>query len=238
VSKSTAQPVTAHLQELRARIIKAGAAVLVGAVVAFIYRGPIFDLIIAPYEHVAADRALVFFRPTEAFSLFMRLSLFAGFVFASPVVLWQLWAFISPALSRREKRLVVPIVLALTILFLAGIAFGYWSLERGLGFLIDFGGDDLAPVIGGDYYLSFALRFLLVFGIGFEFPVFLYAMALMGIVGWRRLASGRRWAVLGIVTVGAVATPSGDPLTLLLLSIPLYLLYEATIWIVRFTVRR
>jgi len=222
VSKAAAQPVTAHLRELRGRIIKAGAAVLVGTVLAFIYRGPIFDLIIAPYEQVAADRALVFFRPTEAFSLFMRL----------------LWAFVSPALSKREKRVVIPIVLALTVLFLAGITFGYWSLERGLGFLIDFGGEDLAPVIGGDYYLSFALRFLLVFGIGFEFPVFLYAMALMGMVGWRRLASGRRWAVLIIVTVGAVATPSGDPLTLLLLSIPLYILYEATIWIVRFTVRR
>jgi len=147
VSKAVAQPVTAHLQELRGRIIKAGAAVLVGTILAFIYRGPIFDLIIAPYEQVAADRALVFFRPTEAFSLFMRLSLFAGFVFASPVVLWQLWAFVAPALSKREKRVVIPIVLALTVLFLAGITFGYWSLERGLGFLIDFGGEDLAPVI-------------------------------------------------------------------------------------------
>jgi len=238
VKKDAAQPVTAHLEELRGRIIKAGLAILAGSVVAFIYREPIFDLIIAPYEATTAQRDLVFFRPTEAFSLFMRLSFFAGTVFASPVVLWQLWAFVAPALSRREKRLVVPIVAALTILFLAGIAFGYWALERGLGFLLDFAGDNLEPVIGGDFYLSFALRFLLVFGIGFEFPVFLYTLALVGVVGWRRLASGRRWAVLIIVTVGAIATPSGDPLTLLLLSVPLYILYEATIWLVRFTVRR
>ena len=239
MSKTTrSQPITAHLEELRNRIIKAGLAILIGAVVAFVYRNQIFDLLVRPYEQVAESRHLVFFRPTEAFSMFMRLSLFGGLVLASPVVLWQLWAFVSPALSKRERRYVVPIVAALTLLFLTGIAFGYWSLERGLGFLIDFGGDTLAPVIGGDYYLSFALRFLLVFGVSFEFPVFLYALALIGVVGWRRLASGRRWAVLAIVTVGAVVTPSGDPLTLLLLSVPLYVLYEATIWIVRFTIRR
>jgi sec-independent protein translocase protein TatC len=82
------------------------------------------------------------------------------------------------------------------------------------------------------------MRFLLVFGIAFEFPVFLYSAAAIGVVGWRQLASARRWAVLIIVTVGAVVTPSGDPITLLLLSIPLYVFYEATIWIVRFTLRR
>ena len=232
------QRITAHLEELRNRIVKAGLAILVGAVVAFIYRNAIFDFLVTPYEKVTESRHLVFFRPTDAFSLFMRLSLFGGLVLASPVVLWQLWAFVAPALSRREKRYIVPLVAALTVLFLGGLAFGYWSLERGLGFLIDFGGDSLQPVIAGDYYLSFALRFLLVFGVAFEFPVFIYSLALMGVVGWRRLASGRRWAVLAIVTIGAVVTPSGDPLTLLLLSVPLYVLYEATIWIVRFTIRR
>ncbi|HSM02860.1 MAG TPA: twin-arginine translocase subunit TatC [Acidimicrobiia bacterium] len=233
-----AQPLTSHLEELRNRLIKASIAVVAGAIVAFVFRHWIFDLIVAPYEDIAAGNDLVFFRPTEAFSLFMRLSLFGGFVIASPVVIWQVWAFIAPALTKREKRVVVPIVMVLVILFLAGLAVGYWSLGRGLEFLIDFGGDDLDPVIGGNDYLSFAMRFLLVFGLSFEFPVFLYAAAAVGAVTWRRLASGRRWAVLLIVTVGAVITPSGDPLTLLLLSIPLYLLYEATIWIVRFTLRR
>ena len=93
-------------------------------------------------------------------------------------------------------------------------------------------------LIGGDAYLTFAIRFLLVFGFAFEFPVFLYATAAMGVVGWRQLAAGRRWAVLAIVTIGAVVTPSGDPATLLLLSAPLYVFYEVTIWVVRFTLRR
>jgi sec-independent protein translocase protein TatC len=235
---TTRQPLMGHLEELRARIVKAGIAVVVGAIAAFIFRDWIFDIIVAPYESVTQERSLVFFRPTEAFSLFMRLSLFGGFVLASPVVIYQIWAFVAPALTGREKRRVLPVVAALVVLFLAGIAFGYWSLERGLGFLLDFGEDRLEPVIGGSYYLTFALRFLLVFGVAFEFPVFLFAAAAVGVVGWRTLASGRRWAVLLIVTVGAVVTPSGDPLTLLLLSAPLYLLYEIDIWLIRFIVKR
>lgn len=231
-------PVIAHLEELRNRILKAALAVLVGAAVAFVFRNRIFDLLVAPYETVAEEYELVFFRPTEAFSLFMRISLFGGLVIASPVVLYQAWRFVSPALTRREKHWAVPIVAVLVLLFLGGIAFGYWSLERGLGFLLDFGSDRLEPTIGGDHYLTFALRFLLVFGISFEFPVFLFLAAATGAVGWRTLARGRRWAVLAIVTVGAVITPSGDPLTLLLLSVPLYLLYEADIWLIRLLVRR
>lgn len=232
------QPVLAHLDELRTRIIKAAVAVVLGAIVAFVFRGWIFDVLVGPYERVVTDHQLAFFRPTEAFTIFMRLSLFGGFVLASPVVIWQIWAFIAPALTKRERRVVVPIVATLVILFLGGLAFGYWSLDRGLDFLLGFGGDSLEPVIGGNDYLSFAIRFLLVFGLSFEFPVFVYAAAAVGIVGWRKLASGRRWAVLAIVTIGAVLTPSGDPLTLLLLSVPLYILYEATIWLVRFTLHR
>jgi len=228
----------AHLDELRSRLFKASLAVIVGAIVAFIFRDWIFDLLVAPYEAVVEDRNLVFFRPTEAFSLFMRIALFGGFVLASPVVIYQLWRFTSPALTKREKKWVIPIVAVLVLLFLSGIGFGYWSLQRGLGFLLDFGSDQIDPTIGGSHYLSFALRFLLVFGFSFEFPVFLFAAAAVGVVNWRTLAKGRRWAVLAIVTIGAVVTPSGDPLTLLLLSVPLYILYELDIWLIRFLIRR
>lgn len=238
MSRDRSQPLIEHLDELRSRLITCAVALVVGVVVAFVARNWIFDLMVDPYTRVVTDRDLVFFRPTEAFSLFMRLSLFGGFILASPVIIWQVWAFVSPALSPREKRFMIPLVASLVILFLGGVVFGYWALQRGLGFLVDFGGDRLEPTIGGDYYLSFAMRFLLVFGLAFEFPVFLYATAAVGVVGWRKLAAGRQWALVAILVVGAVATPSGDPLTLLLLSIPLYLLYEATIWLVRFTLRR
>lgn len=231
-------PIMTHLEELRNRLVKVAVAIVIGSIVAFAFRGWIFDLLVHPFEGVVEDRSLVFFRPTEAFSLFMRLSFFGGFVIASPVVIYQLWAFVSPALTKRERRFVIPTVLVLVVLFLAGLGFGYFALERGLGFLIDFGGEDLDPAIGGNFYLSFALRFLLVFGVAFEFPVFLFSLALVGTLGWKTLARGRRWAVLSIVTIGAVVTPSGDPLTLLLLSVPLYVLYEITIWVIRFTLRR
>jgi sec-independent protein translocase protein TatC len=230
--------ITEHLEELRSRVFKAGLAIIAGAIVAFIFRNWIFDVLIAPYEQAAGDRNLVFFRPTEAFSLFMRISMYAGVVLASPVVIYQLWRFISPAMTHRERKWVIPIVSIMVVLFLSGIVFGYWSLERGLGFLLDFGTNRLDPTIGGDNYLTFAMRFLMVFGVSFLFPVFLFAAAAIGVVGWRTLAKGRRWAVLAIVTVGAVITPSGDPLTLLLLSTPLYLLYEADIWLIRFLLRR
>ena len=232
------QPVLAHLEELRNRVLKAAVAVVVGAAVAFIFRGWIFDVLTRPYDKVIDDRNLVFFRPTEAFSLFMRISLFGGFLIASPVVLYQLWAFVSPGLHRREKRFILPITFVLALLFLTGVAMGYWALERGLDFLLDFGEGQLDATIGGDFYLSFALRFILVFGVAFEFPVFLFTAAAVGIVDHRSLARGRRWAAVIIVVVGAVVTPSGDPLTLLLLSVPLYIFYEATIWIVRFTIGR
>lgn len=229
-------PLLDHLEELRRRLIVAAIAVVIGSIAAFVFRHQLFDVLIGPWERVAEDRDLVFFRPTEAFSIFMRLSLFGGFVLASPVVIWQAWAFVSPALHAGERRFVIPAVAALGMLFLIGVVVGYWALGRGLEFLIDFGGDELEPTIGGGFYLSFAMRFILVFGIAFEFPVFLFALAATGAVERSTLARGRRWAVLAIVTIGAVITPSGDPLTLLLLSAPLYLLYELTlflVWLVR-----
>lgn len=225
-----------HLDELRSRLLKALGVLTVGALIAFIFRDWCFDLLVAPFREVAGDQDLVFFRPTEAFSLFMQISLFGGLVLASPVILYQLWAFVGPGLTRGEKRRVVPVALILSVLFIGGVLLGYFALERGLGFLLGFGSDRLEPTIGADHYLNFALRFLLVFGVAFEFPVFLFALTAAGVVDWRTLARGRRWAIIVIVVGGAVATPSGDPLTLALLAVPLYVLYEATIWLSRFLV--
>ncbi len=238
MKQDTRLPLLSHLEELRDRLFKAAVALVLASIVAFVFRNQIYDFLVEPWNRIADDRDLVFFRPTEAFSLFMRLSLWGGFVLASPVIIWQVWAFVSPALDKREKRWVIPIIVALVVLFFSGIAFGYWSLQRGLDFLLDFGAERLEPTIGADHYLRFAMRFLLVFGLAFLFPVFLFAAAALRIVDAKRLRSGRRWAVLIIVTVGAVITPSGDPLTLLLLSTPLYLLYEITILLVRFVLKR
>lgn len=239
ITKPNSMSIGGHLVELRARLVKASAAVLLGSVVGFIFHKSILRWLTVPYEKaVGAEEALSFFRPTEAFSVAMRLSLFGGLILASPILIYQLWRFVSPALTKQERRYVVPLSLVLAVLFVSGVALGYWSLERGLGFLFDFGGDSLKPVIQAESYLSFATRFIMVFGLAFEFPVFMFAAAAANIVGSRALRENRRWAVTIIVVTGAVITPSGDPLTLLLLSTPLYILYELTILAIRFILKK
>jgi sec-independent protein translocase protein TatC len=230
--------ILAHLYELRSRLLKVSAAVLLGSIVAFVFRNWCFDLLVNPFKEATQDRNLVFFRPTEAFSLFMQISLFGGLVLSSPVILYQLWRFVAPALTPKEKRLAIPVTAVLTVLFLGGVTLGYLSLERGLGFLVGFGTDRLDPTIGADHYPNFAMRFLMVFGASFEFPVFLFGLCATGVLNWRTLAKGRRWAIVIIVVGGAIATPSGDPLTLTLLAVPLYVLYETTIWLARFLIKR
>ena len=227
-----------HLVELRQRLVWSSAALLVASVVGFIFHKKILSWLIVPYQAAVTDASLSFFRPTEAFSVAMRLSLFGGLILASPVIIYQIWRFVSPALTNQERRYVIPLSLVLAVLFASGVALGYWSLERGLSFLFDFGGDSLEPVIQAESYLSFATRFILVFGFAFEFPVFMFAAAAAGVVGSRTLRNNRRWAVTAIVVIGAVITPSGDPLTLLLLSTPLYILYEFTILAIRFILKK
>ncbi len=231
-------PFLDHLDELRSRLIKSLIAVGIGTVIAFIFYEPILDILIHPYTVAIPDTDLAYFRPTEAFSLAMRISLFGGVVLASPVILYQAWRFVAPALTPREKKWVIPLTAVFVLLFLGGILVGYWALSRGLNFLLGFGGDTLEPVIGADFYLSFAMRFILAFGIAFLYPVFIFAAAAVGIVNSRQLRDARRWAVLIIVIFAAVITPSGDPLTLMLLAVPMYVLYELTILAVRIILKK
>lgn len=227
-----------HLEELRGRLVKSAIAVAVGSVAGFLVYPQVLDLLAAPYKEVTGQEGLVYFGPTEAFSLVMRVSLFSGIILASPVVLYQVWRFVAPALTPREKRWAVPITGVFVVLFVGGVLVGYWSLSRGLGFLLDFGGDALVPLIGGEKYLNFAMRFLLAFGAAFEFPIFLFAAAAVGVIDSKKLRAQRRWAVLVILVAAAIITPSGDPMTLMLMSTPLYVLYEATILAIRVFLRR
>lgn len=231
-------PMLGHLRELRRRMFVAAVAVVLGAIVAFIFRTRILDLLVKPYERATGEDTLAFFEVGEAFSVSMKVALFGGLVLTAPIWLYQAWAFVVPALSKREKRWAVPIVISLAILFVGGVAFAYWTMERAYDWLIGFGGERLTPVIGVNQYLTFTFRYLLVFGIAFLFPVFVFAAGAAGVVSSRQLKTGRRWAVLIIVVVAAVLTPTGDPGTLMLLSVPLYLLYEVTIWLVRFLLKK
>lgn len=228
----------AHLHELRSRVVKAVAAVAVGTVIAFIFNEQILNVLTKPYQLAVPEGSLAFFKPTEAFATVMRLSMYGGAILASPVIIYQSWRFISPGLNPNEKRWAYPVTAVFVSLFAIGIGVGYVALERGLGFLLEFGGDALTPIIGADFYLKFAMRFILAFGLAFEFPVFLFGAAAIGVVSSKSLRSNRRWALLIILIAAAFITPSGDPMTLMLLSAPLYVLYELTILAIRFILRR
>ncbi len=230
------QPLMGHLVELRSRLVKVFIALLVGSVIAFFFRDWMLDLLQSSYSEVSG-RDLVVTGPTDQFSIAMRMSLFGGSVLASPVIAYQAWEFINPGLTDRERKWAIPVVFSLVFLFCLGVSFAYWSLPRAVGFLVSIF-EDVENLWTVELYTRFVIRFLLLFGLSFQFPVFLFGAAATGAVSSARLAAGRRWAVLIIVVVGAVVSPTGDPITLLLLSTPLYLFYEVTIWVIRLALKK
>lgn len=231
------QSILAHLEELRWRVVKTFIAILVGGAVALVFSDQLRAILEAPFYAAAPDNDLQTLAATEQWGVLMRIALFGGLILASPVVLYQIWAFIQPALTSKERNWALPIVGALVVLFVGGVVFGYVTLPRGLDFLLEIFPDVETNLRLGDYY-SFTLRFLIAFGVAFLFPVFLFATAAAGIVGSKQLARGRRWAILIIVIGAALITPSGDAFSLLVLSVPLYLMYEATYWLVRLVLRK
>lgn len=231
------QTILSHLEELRWRLLKIVIALAVGGIVAFFFADALRSVLEAPFHDAAPGRQFQALRAGEEWGVLMRIALFGGLILASPVVLYQIWAFVTPALTGKERRWAVPIVAALVILFAGGVIFGYWLLPRGLEFLLGIFPDVRNDLLVGDYY-SFVLRFLLAFGLAFLYPVFLFAAAAFGVVSSAQLSRGRRWAVILVVLGAALITPSGDALTLFALSGPLYLMYEITYWLVRLVLKK
>ena len=233
----TRMPLMNHLVELRSRLIKSVVAVAVGSVIGFVFYRDVLEILAEPYAN-ATDQPLAFFQPTEPFSLALRVALFAGTILASPVIIYQIWRFIGPALTKRERRYVYPLSGVMALLFIAGVALGYFTLPLALRVLFSFAGDLLQETVGVNFYFSFAMRFLLAFGAAFQFPVFLFAAAALGLISSQALRRQRRWAVVFVVVAAALMTPGGDPLTLLMLATPMYLLYELSILSIRFILRK
>lgn len=232
-----ARPILAHLTELRWRVVRAGAAVLVAGLVSFFFADGLRVVLEAPFHQADPEAVFQTFGATEQWGVLMRIAFFGGIILGSPVVLYQLWAFINPALTQRERKWAIPLVGAMVLLFVGGVVFAYWILPRALQFLLGIFPDVANDLRLTEYY-SFTLRFLLAFGLAFLYPVFLFAASAAGVVSSAQLARGRRWAVLAVVTLSALITPTGDALTLTLLSVPLYLMYELTYWLVRLVLRR
>lgn len=222
-----------HLEELRRRLIKAVGAVLLLSIVSYIFS----DWLIGAMTRYID--AVYFMGPTEAFAVKIKVSLFAGLVLAVPVVLYQLWQFIVPGLYAHEVRLVVPVVFFSSLFFVGGASFCYFLvLPAGLQFLLGFGTEKMQPLISVGQYISFVGWMTMAFGVVFQLPIVFFFLGRLGIVSSATLRRGRRYAVVGILIVAAAVTPSPDVFSQLLLAGPLYLLYEASVILVRLTGRR
>lgn len=235
--------VVEHLSELRERLVKSFLAFLAGSVVAYIFYETLFNVLTVPLDEGGriggvTVEGLNVGGITTAFLVRLKVSIFFGLVFALPVILWQLWRFIVPGLRPRERRFGIWFVVASLGLFALGTACAFLILPKAIGFLLSFAGESLTPLIFVDQYLSFVSLMVIAFGISFEFPLLLTFLAAVGIVSSRKLGGWRRQAAFAAFVIGAVATPSQDPYSMTLMAIPLYVLFEASILVIRYGMRK
>ena len=223
-----AAPLVDHLAELRRRVFIALGALVPAFAVAFAFHSQLIRWLTAPLPD---DVKLVTLGVTEPFTTAVKISLFAAFALALPVVLYQVWAFLAPAVEPHLQRLLSGFVAVATGLFLAGVAFGYFIImPRAITFLVNFDQDLYDVQVRAGYYLSFAALLLLATGVAFELPVFILALVRLGVLSSQKLRRNRRLGYLAM-TVLAVALPTVDPVSLLLETLPLIALFEASIWL-------
>lgn len=222
-----------HLAELRTRLIRSVIAIAVGAVVVWIFFGPLFDAIAEPYCEIRPEDDCQFLAtsPLTAFSTRLTLSGYGGLILALPVVLYQLARFVLPGLYPSERKILIPFVGSSLTLLLLGVGMAYWAMPRALSVLLNFGGDRFEAFFAPQEYLGFFVKMVLAFGIAFELPVVLVFLQVAGIVSTRTLRRNRRIAIVLVVVGGAIITPTGDPFNLALIAVPMYLFYELSILI-------
>jgi sec-independent protein translocase protein TatC len=215
-----------HLEELRGRILRSLAALLIGFSVCFFFAKPIFRFLQQPIlDYLPPGKKLVFLKVTDPFALYMKVAALAGLFLVLPYILYQVWRFIAPGLYRHEKRYSVPFIVFGSFFFLAGGMFAYYvAFPYAVQFLINLG-EDFEPAITGPSYLSFLLTVILGMALMFELPVFILVLSQIGVVSPRFLLRQFRWAVLIIVAVAAVITPTPDLVTLSVFALPTIALY-------------
>jgi len=238
-----------HLGELRRRVIICVIALAAGATVAVVAYEPILHFLLRPLCNVDASTLhhntgggsliiasngtcnLFVTSPLDGLSLRIKIALFGGLVLASPVILFQVWRFVTPGLKASERRYAIPFVLSAFVLFLLGAATAYVTLPHALGWLKSVGGPNLQAIYDPIPYLGLILLMMTIFGLTFEFPVILVSLELARVVTPARLLRAWRWAVIIIVVVAAVFTPSSDPFSMFALAIPLIAFYFISIGI-------
>lgn len=230
-------PFTAHLEELRGRLIKSAAAWLIGFLLCYGYAERLFQLISEPvHAALPAGSSLVFINATEPFFTYLKIGAIAGLLLALPVILWQIWAFVAPGLYGHEKRFAIPFVLASCLCFGAGTWFGFtYVFPTIFAFLIKFGtgAGNINAMLSMGSYLSLSSKLLLAFGLVFELPIIIFFCARMGVVDHLWLRRNRKYALLVAFVIGAILTPP-DVFSQTALAIPFIILYEIGIWITFF----
>lgn len=220
-----------HLGELRTRLVRSAMALAVSTAIGFLVANRLLAVLVQPYckAKKGDECALVVIDPLEGFSTRIKLALFVGAILASPVILWQIWRFVTPGLHKNEKRYAIPFIASSIMLFLIGAALAVVTFPQALNFLIGIGGPDLVPLFSPSKYLRLYMLVVVAFGLAFEFPILLIFLQLARILTSAQLRRWRRGAVVAIFVFAAVITPSQDPITLLAMAAPMYLFYEASI---------
>lgn len=224
------QPFTAHLEELRKRLITCFIAVGVGFAACYLFKEDLFYILVAPLKQAMQEGdTLIYTHLPEAFFTFLKTALIAGLMLASPVILYQFWMFMAPGLYDREKRLLVPILFLSTLFFVGGALFGYFIVfPLGFEFFLSFATDTIRPMPRMKEYLGFAAKLLFAFGIVFELPLVITFLARLGIVSVEFLKKNRKYAILLFFCGAAMLTPP-DVVTQVMMALPLMVLYEVSI---------
>ncbi len=222
-----------HLRELRNRLFKAAIGLIAGAVVGWFLYDPVLEALGQPIQDVAtaADReaSLNFASVASPFDLKLKISVFIGAIVSSPVWIYQLWAFVTPGLKRRERRYALAFVAAAVPLFLAGSYLAFRVMPTFVKFLVGFSPQGFSNFIDAQVYLGFVMRVILTFGLSFLIPVVLVGLNLVGLVSGRAILKAWRWVVVASFTFAAIATPTPDILSMFLLALPLLGLFALAI---------
>ena len=227
-------PFTDHLEELRRRLIISVIAIAVGFIVSYFFSKQLFEILMKPLIiSLPPKSTLIFTSLPEAFFTYLKVSLLSGIFLASPVVLYEMWAFISPGLYKHEKRYVVPFVLFSSIFFIGGALFGYFVVfPFGFKFFLGFATDYIRPMPTIKEYFGFCAKLLFAFGVIFELPLFVLFLSRIGIVNEKMLRKQRKYAILLVFVTSAILTPP-DVMTQLMMAGPLLALYEISIWVAK-----
>ena len=232
-----------HLEELRHRVVLAFIALLGGAVVGWFLYPTFINIVTHPFcdyvmslptdQRPPTGCDLVASGALDQFSVKLKVVFALGLFVALPVILYQLWAFIVPGLTSRERRMAVPFIASSMVLFSLGAFVAYLTLPHALEFLLGFAGDKFTNLISGSSFIGFVVVMTLAFGVSFEFPILLIFLGMAGVLSSAKLRAWRRYAIVLISVFAAVITPSSDPYSMLALMIPMLLFYEAAIIVIR-----